>query len=687
MAKSQQETVLDIAVFGGVCITAPDGTYLEISSRKAVAMLCYLALSDHGVESREKIAGLFWSDSAEEQARASLRQCTKLLNTVFNRIGFVGFNATRTDLRLDRSVVRLDLVSLVQDLGDRRIPMTLIDGSAAPEQILYGFEGLDHAFDAWLRVFRQRLQENFMTKLEVVLRDIGTQPETHQACAMALVRLDPTDEEAQQHLIRHYASHGNIAAAIAQYDSLWELLDVHYDMEPSSETALLIADVKLGEDTNSAAPPAPHGAVASIDRLDGDIAAVQIPNQIHQTQLPVRLPVIGISVFVQGGLWTGDPNLIEAFRRDLISSIVRFREWMIVEAGAMSYLEKGAQKNGLDFILEGAFFQEGEQHFVSITLKDTATLQFIWSEKINLAAEYWQDAQRKIIRSMSTSLSIHISARRISNAVETTDVSYDIYSGWVKGQSLLYSWSLPAFEQASEIFRNIIDKAPAFAPAYSSLSQILNSVHILCPGVYRDPERTARSVDFAKIAVELDPLDSRSLLCLGWAYAMSGRFNQSVLHHRMARDLNACDLWTNLSASQGLAFAGEIDQAQEFTSRITRVMPMLTPYQWAYIAKIRFLNADYEGSAQALENIEEFVPYALGWKAAALIHLGHDKEAAEAYRRFIDLIGAAWIYRHPLDDQSIRAWFLQCFPISDQTAVERLRLGLSAAHNVATQLS
>ena len=47
---------------------------LDLPTRKCRAFLAYLALSPAMSRSREHLAGTFWGRSAEEQARASLRQ-------------------------------------------------------------------------------------------------------------------------------------------------------------------------------------------------------------------------------------------------------------------------------------------------------------------------------------------------------------------------------------------------------------------------------------------------------------------------------------------------------------------------------------------------------------------------------------------------------------------------------------
>ena len=66
---------LTIAALGGLTIQleAADAR-LDLPTRKSKAILAYLAMSPGMLRSREHLAGTFWDRSAEEQARASLRQ-------------------------------------------------------------------------------------------------------------------------------------------------------------------------------------------------------------------------------------------------------------------------------------------------------------------------------------------------------------------------------------------------------------------------------------------------------------------------------------------------------------------------------------------------------------------------------------------------------------------------------------
>ena len=114
------------------------------------------------------------------------------------------------------------------------------------------------------------------------------------------------------------------------------------------------------------------------------------------------------------------------------------------------------------------------------------------------------------------------------------DISLANYDRWLRGQALINSFSADNWKRARQIFKDTIREASNFSPAYSSLVQMHNSVHFAHPGVFRDPEQARQTLELAKTAVQLDPVDSRAQLCLGWAYAMAKQNAQAELHMDLA---------------------------------------------------------------------------------------------------------------------------------------------------------
>ncbi len=129
--------MLRLTLFGSFSLADASGAEIALSSRKARALLAYLALSPGLSRSREEIMALLWSDRGEAQARGSLRQ---VLSGLRKKLG-----EAEDVLRIDNDKVALD-------------PGKLTVADSNGQDLLAGFHLNDAAFEEWLRDERLRLE-------------------------------------------------------------------------------------------------------------------------------------------------------------------------------------------------------------------------------------------------------------------------------------------------------------------------------------------------------------------------------------------------------------------------------------------------------------------------------------------------------------------------------------------------
>src|SRR3954447_613068 len=68
-----------LKLLGGLELRPASGAPIPLPARKPALLLAYLALRPARPQGRDKLAALFWGDSGEAQARASLRQALAFL--------------------------------------------------------------------------------------------------------------------------------------------------------------------------------------------------------------------------------------------------------------------------------------------------------------------------------------------------------------------------------------------------------------------------------------------------------------------------------------------------------------------------------------------------------------------------------------------------------------------------------
>jgi DNA-binding SARP family transcriptional activator len=85
------------------------GASCEVLSKKAQALLAYLALAPDRAHRREKLASLLWSDRSEESARQNLRQCLTAIRRACDGARVLPIIIENDTVRLDPGIVAVDV--------------------------------------------------------------------------------------------------------------------------------------------------------------------------------------------------------------------------------------------------------------------------------------------------------------------------------------------------------------------------------------------------------------------------------------------------------------------------------------------------------------------------------------------------------------------------------------------------
>lgn len=667
---------LSISVLGNMSL-AFNGHDVKLKSRKSRAVLAFVALSESRQETRERLVGLFWSESEEHKARASLRQTLRDLRQSLSEAGYHGLQTEKLAIELDSQSVDIDLLTVIKDAENHRVHPLLLNVPRLAETLLAGFEDIDPEFRVWLLAKRQTFQERLLRGLEAgLVGEIGD-VRNKKRVAEAIINLDPTHEEACRYLMQARAAEGDVSGSLRVYKALWDLLDEEYGMEPSAKTQQLVAEIKQGSIEVQSAPVTPPGEAApSGERAPG--AAPPMPFPAQPTRPATKIALV-LNLFEMNGVGPDKLHLVPGFRHHLIACLVRFREWIVADNVSQVSFPAGASGLSTVYGIDATAYQLKDTVNVVLTLRDKTTGQYIWSENFELSLENWFEAQQRIVKRIAISLNVQLTTERLMRIAAEPDISLVSYDRWLRGQNLIIGFSPDNWDRATQIFEDTIREAPNFSPAYSSLVQMNNAVHFVHPGVFRDPQTAARTLELARTAVQLDPVDSRAQLCLGWAYAMSKQYFPAEMHMDLAQELNDNDAWTLTSAALFNAFCGRFGDAQRLAADALNASLAPTATQWAYHAMIRFLCSDYAGVVDATDRANDIIKTMPAWRAAALFHLGRQDEAQRESRRFVNVTRLAWRGKERPTEGTIGRWLLHCHPISRPEDWERLRTGVIGA--------
>jgi DNA-binding SARP family transcriptional activator/TolB-like protein len=667
---------LSVSLVGRLAIRF-NGQLVELRTQKAAAVLSYLALIEAKQESRERLVGLLWSRSDEEKARGSLRQVIRELRSTLEAAGYHGFSAGRLSIQLDRGMVEVDVESIIKAAESGSVHPLLLNTPSLEEHLLEGLDDLDPSFRVWVLAKRQTIHDRLMRSLGPALVAAGVSASARTDIAAAIVNLDPTHEEASCHLMQVHAEQGDVAGALRIYKALWDLLDEDYGMEPSAATKDLVANIKLGAFER---PVAKAGSDAS-DRHKSWAAHGSIDQTILPAVTDIKPPTktcLVLPPFAMHGIDSDHAHLVQGFHQHLAASLVRFREWSVVDRPPVP-VALPTSDSVPQYRIETTAYQAGTEINLVMVLRDDTTGIYVWSEGLRLGLDNWFETQQRIIRRIANTLNVQLSTERLMRLAGESDVSLDVHDRWLRGQSLLSRFDAESWHRAVAIFRDAIRENPTFSPCYSSLVQMNNIEHIVHPGFFRDLGKARGTLELAKTAVQLDPVDSRAHLCCGWSYVTALRESEAAPHMDLACELNDNDPWTLLSSAHYCAFCGSIEQARLRAEQSLALSPAPSYLEWGYHGIIRVLCGDHAGALEAIDRAEGVIKTLPAWRAAALFYLGEQVAAKEQAQRFLNVTRSFWVGSDAPSDEAITRWVLQAHPISIRSRWEVLRHGLRGA--------
>jgi DNA-binding SARP family transcriptional activator/TolB-like protein/tetratricopeptide (TPR) repeat protein len=265
MAKLSQVTLRFLGVFA---VEADIGRpiALQIRSKKARALLAYLAMKPDYRARREELATMFWGDNPDAVARHSLRQC---------------LNSLRQDLSVASEILLVDreTVGLCKQsvFVDARTFISLAR-SDAPDQLSAAAElwhgvflsdlDLDiEEFEAWRRGEANRLATVAASVFDALCRqaDAGGDGEAAIAAAERSVELEPTSEDRQRTVIKLLARFRGREAALSRLKLVTNLLRSELDVAPEAATRALCDAIKRGDFELHRQGPAPPSAIEPVD--------------------------------------------------------------------------------------------------------------------------------------------------------------------------------------------------------------------------------------------------------------------------------------------------------------------------------------------------------------------------------------------------------------------------------------
>jgi DNA-binding SARP family transcriptional activator len=229
---------LELSLLGGWGATLTPDRPVTLPSRKAQALLAYLAIRAGDSHTRQKLMTLLWGECEDRLAGQSLRRALYLIRGALTGTHADVLDVSGDAVKIRRGSVAVDAVEFERLVNDGGVAALEEAAALYRGELLEGIAVGSQAFDEWLRGERERLYE---LAVDSLARLLGCQlrlgdDEAAVQTAVRLLRLDAAQEPVHRALMRLYARLGRRAAALRQYQVCVDVLRRELNTEPERET-------------------------------------------------------------------------------------------------------------------------------------------------------------------------------------------------------------------------------------------------------------------------------------------------------------------------------------------------------------------------------------------------------------------------------------------------------------------
>lgn len=316
-------TNLRIHLFGGLLLESGGRVLPRIPSRVGRSLFAYLVMNRDRELSRDLLAGTFWPDMPDNQARRRLSQSLWQIQTHLAESGVTGefIKASSDSVRFDQAAAYwLDVEAFELGLRDAK------DGSIDPRNLaatvdLYRGDLLSGFYDDWFVFDQSRLRDAYLDALSILSNQHKSRGEFDEALVYArrLALNDPLREEAHREVMRLCYLAGRPNEALLQYEICYSTLQDELGTEPAPETTELFESIAAEREAGSV----PFTPEPTSPLLDKD---TPIPLVGRRNERAVGLSLMESALAAQGGvvLIEGSPGV---GKTRFLDSLVEDANW------------------------------------------------------------------------------------------------------------------------------------------------------------------------------------------------------------------------------------------------------------------------------------------------------------------------------------------------------------------------
>jgi TolB-like protein len=580
---------LQLVLLGGFQARAA-GQEIDVPGRKERALLAFLAIPAGEARSRDKLAGLLWSDRGDSQARESLKQAVFKLRRSLDRVQPSPLLADREFVILDGEAVTVDVAEFEQLIDEGTMEALTRAAALYRGDLLDGLDLRDAAFDEWLLMEKQRLRDlarEALAKL-IVWHMSGGAHDQAAAVARRLLAIDPLREAAHRSLMQIYSGQGQTALALKQYQLCCDALQSELGVRPEAETERLYQSIRekrtISRRTASQSP-ALQAAAQNHRPLDATAPAHDL-----EAGPSTSKPSIAVLPFTNLSADPEQEYFADGIVEELITQLSRLRDLLVIARnstlvfkGRTVRVQEVARDLGVRFILEGSVRRAGNRIRVTAQLIDAATGVHIWAERYDRELTDLFELQDEITKAVTVALQVNLTEGDTARIAAEGTRNLQAWEAFIQGRAALLRFTKLDNFQARRFFERAVQHDPNYGLALVELAH----THWLDARFRHTPD-PAVSLELAKTALrraeDLVGETGAVLHRKGSIALIERRHEEALGFHRRAVELAPSDAYCAAALGMTQVYIGGVQGAIASLKTSLRLSPYGINWAIYYLA-------------------------------------------------------------------------------------------------------
>jgi TolB-like protein len=446
--------ILRLKVLGPFEAQWTDGEPAGLTTKKAQALLAYLAVERARPHTRDHLATMLWADTGDERARHNLRQALSKIRRCCDSV----VKASDDCLAIDPAGCTVDVIEFERlansdDSDELRQCLNLYRGD-----LLDGVMPREPAYEEWLLLARGRLRKmacHAAGHFVSVLRDQDRIEEAIEVLNYML-GMDSAHETAHRDLMELLSKSGRRSDALRQFQECVEALKRELGAEPGPETQRLYAILKRSGSGTGAQGNDKFSTTSARQGTDHPTVAV--------------LPFDNLS-------GEKDAYFVDGMAEDLITALSCFHSLVVIARGSsFAYRDREiteqaiADELGAQYLVRGSVQRADSRVRINVQLLDAAAGTNVWGHRYDRELEDVFVLQDEITSTLVSTVAGRVEAARLTHARKAPPERLDAYDFLLRGKDHHHRYTAEDCQVCMEMFERAIECDPGYAVAHAWLA-------------------------------------------------------------------------------------------------------------------------------------------------------------------------------------------------------------------------